>query len=83
MRVIGYNYEADTHCVECTLKRFKAGGFSLTNPLNHNPGLDENGIDYRATDEQGNAVHPIFSTDEGDWNCGDCGECLAMEDELT
>lgn len=77
MRVIGYTFEADCHCVDCTLKRHESKPFELTDPLKLGEGDDENGLPYAATDREGNAVHPMFSTDEasegGDY-CGDCGE---------
>lgn len=76
MRVIGYSFEADMHCVECTLARNRERPFSLDDPLGFGKGCDENGLPYAATDSEGNAVHPVFSTDEGEECCGDCGASL-------
>ena len=56
MRIIGYTYEADVHCVACTMLRF----------------LD----DPNAVDDEGNQVHPIFSTDEGSPDGDYCADCL-------
>lgn len=72
MRVIGYSFEADCHCVDCTLKRHEQRPFDLTDPLGYGGGVDENELPYAATDDEGNAVHPIFSTDDGEEYCGDC-----------
>ena len=71
MRVIGYTFEADCHCVRCTLARYQEKGFDI---LRGPTGTDENGLPYAAQDYEGNTVHPIFSTDEGQECCGDCGE---------
>lgn len=77
MRVIGYTYVADIHCVDCALAAHAAGQFTLDDPLNHGPGDDENGLPYAATDSEGNPVHPVFSTDEREiTHCRDCGSGL-------
>ncbi len=73
MRVIGYTFEADQHCVGCTIKRHAEKPFELGDPLGRGEGSDENGLPYAAEDNEGNAVHPIFSTDEVENYCGDCG----------
>ena len=59
MRVIGYAFEADTHCPACTLERF--------------PRIEG------ARDNEGNDVHPIFSTDEitASVYCGECRDLIA------
>ena len=63
MKVVGYTYDADIHCPDCSEKVF---GLKLTHPeLVGDP-----------IDSEGNEVHPIFSIDEaGDTpdHCGDCG----------
>ncbi len=48
MRVIGYTYEADYHCVDCTENRF---------------GQDDLGYAF-TVDNEDNSIHPVFSTDE-------------------
>lgn len=73
MKVIAYTFEADLHCIDCTLKRHAAGRFTMADPLGLGSGKDENGVPYAATDREGNAVHPLFPTDEMSFNvCGDC-----------
>jgi hypothetical protein len=46
--IIGYSYEADTHCQECAEKRFGATLYSNT-PVQ---------------DNEGNDVHPMYSYEE-------------------
>jgi hypothetical protein len=66
VNVIGYTYEAGDHCIDCATERF---------------GMDNNGfVPADAIDNEGNPIHPIFSTDEW-WNeipdslnCEDCLE---------
>lgn len=68
MKIIGYAYEADVHCVRCAVKRFdKFGSVKLGT-------RDENGIRTDARDREGNTIHPMFSTDEqlDPEFCGDC-----------
>ncbi len=86
MSIIAYTYEADFHCHDCTLARAQAGGFVFNSA---NMDLDEHGIRVEATDNEGNLIHPVFSTDElpchlpeedGGYSpvvCGDCGEVIA------
>lgn len=74
---IGYTYDADTHCLDCTVNRF-------------GDAIDFQS-DQGAIDSEGNPVHPIFTTDEtspaGQW-CGSCGDCFdtpwrdAADDDL-
>lgn len=78
MRVIGYAYEADLHCVDCAKKRFNV---LTADELKRFPTLrdtktetDEHGIALLQIDNEGNHIHPIFSTDEEDGVCGDCFE---------
>lgn len=84
---IAYTYEADYHCIACSLKRF---------------GEDELGfVPADATDNEGNCVGALFPWDE--WYdyysdscevlvCGDCGyeidnrhtnSCFDKETECT
>lgn len=76
--VIGYTYEADCHCIACTVKRHAAGGFKVDLQHPHaQPGDDANGVPYAAQDREGNLVHPILADSEpgdaGDY-CGECGD---------
>lgn len=69
--IVGYTYEADTHCLDCATKRFK----------DH---LDSNGfVREYVTDTEGNPIHPIFLGDEFDHTpfCGTCRE--QIDDGLT
>lgn len=79
--IVGYTYEADVHCPECTHKRFGPQYANCWHPR------DEHGLpDYAARDEkamrdrEGNAVRPVFTWDErGEslTHCGDCGKELS------
>lgn len=81
-RVIGYTWGAAVHCAECTrnarivcmLAPSALDIFALASPA-----LDANGVALNLTDWEGNAVHPIFSTDENAHAeaCDDCGAELA------
>lgn len=84
MRVIGYTYEADCHCIYCAKKRSKASGFTI-NVAAHGEALDEHDIPYGATDREGNFIHPIFPTSEMQYDedgkamdtvCGDCSAII-------
>ena len=62
--VIAYTYEADIHCIACTLKRHKATPFAMNSPLaygSYGSERDEHGLPYAATDCEGNPVHPVFA----------------------
>jgi hypothetical protein len=70
--IIGWAYDADLHCDSCTRARFPEANREIEN----------------VTDSEGNAVHPVFVSDEhapeGEY-CGDCGAELwepdtSMED---
>ena len=67
MRIVAYTFEADVHCPACTARRF--GGIKWMGDD------DEHGVPERATDLEGNRVHPVFVTDEHNFtHCGTCGE---------
>lgn len=83
MRIIAYTYEADIHCENCTRLRFNIQTFT------GKPGqsVDEHGIPDNPppTDREGNEVHVVFSTDEGQLDengdemtpyCGDCNGAI-------
>ena len=91
MNIKAYKYEADYHCIECTVKRFawwhKDNSLGRINEPVH---ADWWGIYEDQEDSEGNLVHPVFSTDE--WQeldesflaehptqylaCGDCHEII-------
>ena len=71
-RVIGYTYEADVHCVDCTVED------SVRMKLDHNHPYamgesfkDDNGVEYDFVDREGNLIHPVFEFEAGE-RCGDC-----------
>lgn len=71
MRIIAYTYEADVHCPACTRVRFKDQ--SLTGLSNDY--FDEHWLRCDLTDNEGNSVHPVFSTDKHSFtNCSDCSK---------
>lgn len=56
--ITAYTYEAATHCIACTLRRFRC---------------DETLLDA-CEDREGNAPRPVFSTDaNADGYCDTCG----------
>lgn len=75
MKVIGYTYDADKHCVGCTEKHIRGntlgymghlGDMQIERWLDNNSGIDT------YTD----IIDPMFSTDEwsDDDYCSDCKE---------
>jgi len=91
MRVIGYAWCADTHCVGCTRAAAEAGRLAVTG-LGYNAnesGEDEHGLAYALADSEGNTIGAILSTDEGSHDesgreltthCGDCGAIIRQGD---
>ena len=81
MNIIAYRYEADFHCVGCTIKRFH---WTKKNKGNSDgPSLcNQYGISPNATDSEGNTVNPIFSDDCNEsltrvyLVCGDCHDII-------
>jgi hypothetical protein len=72
MTVVGYAYDADQHCVDCT-KEYVIRHIAHFTEKKVNEILDGT---LEFVDSEGNMLHPIFSTDEaGDSpdHCGDCG----------
>jgi len=68
MGIIAYAYEADTHCIACTVKRYEADGFNnqYGEKMLRSMGgaVDEHDVNLFAHDYEGNPIHPMFSTDE-------------------
>ena len=60
MNIIAYTFEADYHCIPCTVKRF---AYFHTGNVREE-GVDWYGIYTDQVDSEGNLVHPLFSTDE-------------------
>lgn len=71
MRIIGYTYEADMHCPDCTARAWAAGRLKSGLP---GAKLDEHTLPMDMIDREGNTVRPIFITDElaAAEHCGDC-----------
>jgi len=101
MRIIAYTYEADYHCIDCTRQQYLQNTIYLPgSPIygrrseKDEAKRDDHAILYDQEDNEGNLVHPLFSTDE--WQeldesylaenptqylaCGDCHETI---DEYT
>ena len=57
--VVGYAYEADVHCLECTEKRFPKMHDYLRAP---------------ETDREGNEISPIFAGEDAYEDCGQCSD---------
>ena len=103
MYITAYTYEADYHCIDCTQIRFL---WAWNNPdlncklaehshlISHSHQVDDNGIGYEVSDNEGNYVYPLFSTDEWQELDGSflsenptqylvCGDCHDIIDEYT
>ena len=96
MNIIGYTYEADSHCIECTVKRYRGAGFfckqngwertaKVYRP-NYGGGVDDNGIPFTVHDSKDNLVRPLFARTEW-WNSEvkgiqflNCGTCHGVMD---
>ena len=93
--IIAYTYEADYHCIDCTVKRFSDKHGSSRKFTNY---TDSNGIwddpEFPTLDDEGNLVHPVFVSDE--WQEFDegflsenptqylaCGNCHEVIEEYT
>jgi hypothetical protein len=69
-RIVAYAYDADMHCVACTVNAHGVGD-------NFGPDAkDVNGVDYDAEDSEGNGVRPVFAgEDDGGDTVASCGTC--------
>jgi len=97
VNIIAYTYEADYHCVDCTVKRYQSGGFDKASPdypYYIGDEVDGQGVGLDSLDSEGNYAHPLFSTDE--WLEFDegfmaenptqylaCGDCHEVIEEYT
>ena len=61
VRVVGYSYDADVHCVNCAIARFGADGYGWV---------------PAATDSEGNPVGAMYANSESD-HPESCAECQA------
>ena len=73
--VVGYSFDADTYCVDCTRKHFN---LMVKAWENHPAEVDENGLPYILVDGESNPVRAMFPTEEFDYqaNCASCFEEL-------
>ena len=91
MNIIAYTYDADTHCIDCAVKRNESNGFT---GLYKEMGMNNATVLVGLLDNEGNLVHPVFSTDE--WQELDesflvdnptqwlaCGDCHKIIEEYT
>ena len=93
MHIIAYAYEADVHCIDCTIEKYhysKQSWIDWRFKVSH-PASDRNGIHVNQLDREGNFVHPVYAIDE--WQeldesfladnptqylaCGDCHDVIA------
>ena len=97
MNIIAYTFEADYHCIDCTVKRYGKHRSICIHYVQGKPCTncrDSNGILYEQKDSEGNLVHPLFSIDE--WQEFDegfiaenptqyltCGDCHEVIEEYT
>ena len=72
MHIIGYAFNADIHCPDCTRDAFERG--QLVHGIDAKHYVDEHGLPGRLQEDNGNAVHPVFDIDENASSeyCGDC-----------
>lgn len=70
--VVGYSYDADSHCPACTKAAVAKG--QLYHPALAE--LDENGVPFDTEDSEGNPVHPIFGGGEVECDCRECGATI-------
>jgi hypothetical protein len=66
MHIIAYAYEADVHCIDCTIEKYhysKQSWIDWRFKVSH-PASDRNGIHVNQLDRDGNFVHPVYAIDE-------------------
>jgi hypothetical protein len=76
MNVVGYAYDADHHCVDCTKEYvIRKAGDPKPDDIFVNQVL-EGEIEFN--DSEHNPIHPLFDTDETDYpvHCSDCSTYL-------
>lgn len=76
MKIIGYTYNAATHCPNCTREAAANGTLTRQPPLLRE--TDEHGVAQDLVDRNVDQVGVVFDTDEGaDQCCDNCFEELA------
>jgi hypothetical protein len=79
MRIVAYTLNADTVCPDCLHDMMAlSDGVSRSFPMSTQS--DEHSVPLDLVDRDGNAVRPVFSTDEVDAGtcCGECHTPLAQ-----
>jgi hypothetical protein len=84
-QIIGYTYNAATHCVRCTQRAAHAGG--LVTPhvdISGDSERDANGLNIALADRAGNRIAPMFaSQDSGADYCDDCGHAIGTAEPVV
>ena len=86
MNLLAYTYDADTHCIDCTNKKFRAG-WPLVSFVNPTWSFSI----FNQVDKGGNFVHALYDIDEWyeleDWYVQEnpiqylaCGTCHGIID---
>ena len=71
--IIGYTYDADVHCIACTVEYVRTLHKLSPNDLTHTTIMGfagwDNGVwtTVEFTDSEGNDVHPVFADQYGDF----------------
>ena len=80
MNIIAYQYEADTHCIPCTVKRFDYLRTSKRDYISFKSMCDENRIHVNqidSTDEWQELDESFLSENPTQWlACGDCHKII-------
>lgn len=80
MKVIGYSFDADTYCVDCTERYVKEHNKIDGRNLNADEmDMFRNG-EWEFLDSEGNPIHAMFDTDESGGSPDHCGNCHAYID---
>lgn len=74
MSIIGYAYNSEIHCMDCTLDAISNGVLKLQTKTRQVQGIDGIEILENITDMDGNPIHPIYDTDDNSESevCADC-----------
>lgn len=78
MEIIGYAWEADLHCVDCTraaLRHPSRPALMTRAAYISDLPRDANGLPEVMIDRDGNQAHPVLRTDENPDGAPHCGDC--------
>ena len=80
MRIIGYAYDADMHCIACTSKAIDSNVLKIVHIAVNDNLKPPFHYTMAYVDREGNRIHAIFDIDEhpdsGEPRCGDCFDLL-------